>query len=349
MTHLTDKTQPRRSLYWVRVGMALSLVALALLVTPGLRGQAETNLTSAGGLTDLAKNHANDKANKVQQLNQEADLAKAQYQKNPQDGNAATALQTEAKKRLIAGLLDTGAVKTDVVNLAETARQDSRLTAAQRFELASLEEMATRKGNKYKNNDDLLQDREASARRLIAAYPDVPEAQGCLLQVAALQRGARRTALAQEVLNSAAPAAIKDSARTLILRESLAGSLLQPVLQGTPGAARLLSVLGKQPLVFYTWRPENQDSLDRAKVIAKALPKSAVTIGINLSRDLAAALTAARNLPGEQLGGGSGYGHPVALSLGLTAPSMLYAVGTDGRIQNLSDEANVPAVLAKLN
>lgn len=291
------------------------------------------------------------RAKQVEKLKQDGAAARAFRLEHPGDDKAGQALHDETKNDLLAGLLSDDRVEPEVIDAAKQASHDPALTEAQRLDLASLVEVAGRKNQKFPNRAAWVNSCEESARRLMAEHPDAPGVYQNLLEVAAMNHGAKRAALAQEIVDSNAAPETKEAARVLLIRESIGGSSLASVLGNAPGSTSLLKLAHDQPVVLYTWRPEDQRSVARAQAIAAQLPQHVAAIGINLSRDTAAAVTMAtdKKLPGAQLTGGRGYDHPVTLRLGLTSPSLMYLIGRDGIVRNLSEETNLADAFARLN
>lgn len=292
-----------------------------------------------------------ERARKAAELSRKAADAKAAREANPRSEQSSALRRQEAESRLIAGLLGDGPVDSAALALAAEVAQDSRLNPQQRFEAAALAEMAGRKGRKFANREAWQADREAAARRLLADHPTVPAAYAGLLAVADAETGRRADRLARELLDSAAPADIKQAAHALLLRRGLEGRLLAEVVGSTPGGEVFVEKAGRQPLVFYTWHPGSPASLKRARGLAQGLPEGIVAYGVNLGPDIAAALAAAKeqSLPGEQLGAGAGGRHPLARCLGLSRPGLVVAVGRDGRLHNLGDAQDLAAALKQLN
>lgn len=299
-----------------------------------------------GPSADRALSRAAERA----RLLQAAEEDRAFYTNNPDHPDAKVTRRHEAKRRLLAGLLGADELAPEVLTLAKEVRKDMRFSSEERFEVAVLEERAIARGKRFKDRDEWLRDREESARRLIAEFGDVPASYGHLLQVAQVRSGPHGVALAQQLIDCPAPEAVKALAHDLVQRQTLSGRTLLDVIGGQPGAGSLLKAAAGRPVVLYTWAPEDGAGIGRIKALAAALPAGALVLGINLSRDVptAVALAAREKLPGEQLYGARAHDSPVVRRLALTVPGLVYAIGGDGVITNLSDLPDRAAALAQL-
>lgn len=279
-----------------------------------------------------------------------ADRAKAFHARNGSDPHAPEAKRLEARYRLSAALLGEGHPGRGVIDLASSVREDVRLSAEARYEIASLQEKVARRYHRSNNREAWIAEREAGARRLLREFPQVPAVYDELLHVAALATGTRAVALSQQIIDSSALPATKEVARTLLDRHTLNGRTLVAVIGGVVGSQELLKRAQGRLLVFYTWAPENEASRQLAVDVGKAAP-TALIIAVNTSRNVAAALkmAAASKLPGEQLYGGRGFDSPVVRRLALTAPGLVYAVDREGVIENLSGRTDSVATLKHLN
>ncbi len=330
-----------------RAGLLLS----ALLLCAPLPAQRPVDLPAGPGRRDEAPS-ARDQARAAArtQLLQAAEADRAFRAADPRHPEAKEARRREAKSRLLAALLGPDAPAPELLALAKEVRHDARLAAQDRFEVAALEEMAAAHGRRFQDRGEWLRHREERARKLIAEFGEVPAAYGHLLQVAEVNPGPRGVALAQQLVDSPAPAAMKAAAQDIVQRQSLPGRTLGDVIGGLPGAAALLEEAFNRPVVFYTWSPEDESGMARLKSLAAALPAEALVLGVNLGRDVPAALAAAarENLPGAQLYGARAHDSPVVRRLALTKPGLLYVARRDGVLLNLSQARDPSVALAGL-
>ncbi len=309
-------------------------------------GAASPGEQSGGGSLPPARTQAREQERRKRL--QAAAEARAEYAAGPEAPAASEARRREAKNLLLASLLGPDALDGQPGAVARAARHDPNLPPQARFEIAMLEDMALRKATTFSSREEWLGIREEQARRLIAEFAGLPEAYGQLLPVVAASSGPHAVSLADEIINSPAPASVKEHAWNLRQRLTLGGKSLAVLIEGQPGAEPLLRAAAGRPVVIYTWQPESARSIERAGALTSALPAGALVLGVNLSRDVPAALAVAQRLPGEQLYGARGYDSPVVRRLALTAPGLLYAAGSDGVMKNLSALADPAAALAEL-
>lgn len=276
-----------------------------------------------------------------------ADEARAGQAANPGDARLRMA---GAKYRLLAALLgDTPLAEADLA-AAKAVRTDRSLPARERLELAALEDQNRRKGRRFTSPEEYWREREASARALLAEFPELPDAHTHLLAVAQGAPAAASLRLAQEIAVSNAPAEVRARARELIVRASIDGRNLHEVLGAVPGTAAILGKVTGRPVILYAWAPQDAPSIARARQLAAALPAGAVAFGVNLGPDVggALAMAAAQGLPGEQLYGGRGFDSPLVRELALTLPGMVYAANAEGVLRNFTGWRDAAEVSAHL-
>jgi hypothetical protein len=297
-----------------------------------------------------AEQRAVDKADTRAYLLAIADELSSFRKQNPEHPKAAEARLNEARSLLIAALLGDKSQESRIQTTVEEVKADTRLTSHDRFEIVALAERLLVRGS-AKSREEASVANEASARYLIREFPKEAGSYAELLHAAALASSPRAVALAQQVVDSPAPESLKLAARDIITRQTIPGKTFAELVGGQPGAGPLIKAALGRSLIIYTWRPEDQQSVDRAKAIMSAIPANALVLGVNVGPDASAALAFAKlnNLPGEQLYGARGADSPVVLRLALTASGMLYVAGKDGRMQNLSELRNPVQVLANLN
>lgn len=317
-----------------------SLTGTALAGIPSENAQGERPANATG---------AEERKAKRDKLLADADKA-AKDQKKVSGAAAAALRHEEGEKRLLAELLSEDPVNTAALEIAKALRVDPTVQTEKRLEIARLLQMAARKGRKFADRDEWQRQREVDAVQLVSEFPGQSEAHEDLLQVAATSPGPRSIALAQQIAISSAPERTKRAAAELVQRQTFDGRDIQAMLVGMEGAEFFLRSFQGKRVVFYTWAPEDEHSILRALEIAQAALGDSMVIGVNLGPDSAKALAAAqRGLPGQQLYGGSGRDSPLVQRLLLTRVGLIHAVGSDGKLKNLSAERDPAGALAKLN
>lgn len=272
------------------------------------------------------------------ELLREAD-AVAVRRKSASGEEVARLRQREITVRLMAELLSADKPDEGVASAAAQSRADHELPAAQRLEIAWLQEMLARKALKFDSREAWLTARESGARRLLEEFPDAAVAYEELASLALAYSGNQSMALARELQDAAAPASVKQRSAEILQRQAIEGKQLADVLDGVAGAAAVLNQAAGRHLVFYTWAPNHLSSVERALELAATLPADAVAIGINLGPDVALALEIARDrkLPGTQLYGARAHDSPIVRRLALTLPALVYEVSPEGIVRNISD------------
>lgn len=279
-----------------------------------------------------------------------AEQAAAAIRANPQSSDVAERRYQEARFTLLAGLLTVETAGADLLAKARAVSGNANQPTAARFDVAWLAEKASINGKKFEGREAWLVEREAAAQRLVQQFPQWSSAYDELLAVADVSDVARALRIAQTLADSPASPTTKDRAGQLATWLTLPGRTLSSVLGEVPGAAPLLQRTDGKLTVFYSWRPEDERSVQAAAQLAALLPADAVIFGVNFSSDVprAVQVAAAAGLPGEQLYGARGFDSPVVRQLALRGAALL-VVGRDGKISNLTGERNRAAALAKFN
>ncbi|MBA4137237.1 MAG: hypothetical protein C0518_07980 [Opitutus sp.] len=272
---------------------------------------------------------------------------------NPQHPDALRLRFRESKLRLLAVLLTDGSSPAagHAIALANAVHRDRHQPIEDRYEVARLLASAERKERKFADRAAWIAEREQAARRLIQEFPDLPAAYDELLAVAAISDSQRALRLARELLEAPAARASKERAQEIVWRHTTVGRPLAEAIAEIPGGMALLKRASGKSVVFYTWNPDDDRSIALANALAQQLPPETLVMGVSLSpkADRAMAIASEGKLPGEQLYGGRGWDSPVVRRLGLTVPSLLYVVGRDGVVRDLSSASDRAAALKKLN
>jgi hypothetical protein len=291
-------------------------------------------------------------ANRARLLAEASDVA-GLLKANPQHPDAPRLQFRESKLRLLAALLTDGSNPEagHAIALANAVQRDRRQPIEARYEVARLLASAERKGRKFANREAWFAEREQAARRLIQDFPDLPAAYDELLAVAAISDSQRALRLARELLEAPAARASAERAQEIVWRHTTVGRPLAEAIAEIPGGMALLKRASGKSVIFYTWAPDDDRSIGLANALAQQLPPDSLVLGMSLSprADRAMAIASDGKLPGEQLYGGRGWDSPVVRRLGLTVPSLLYAVGRDGVVHDLSSAPDRAAAMKKLN
>lgn len=291
------------------------------------------------------------RAAKVARLRQQAAEARAARMTALDHSSRTSLLQLEAKTRLLANLLSGEALDDGDLALARAVRSEHSIEPKQRVEIAILSDMVAEKDKSLASPEGRKRFRETAALALVHEFPSEPTAFERLFTVALASDTKRALEFARQVVDSPASLPTRNAAGALIARLTADGMYFADAIAEVSGFSGLFAKVHGHLAVFYTWHPEDEESIQRALSIGAALPSGARAIGINLSSDLAAALKVAadRALPGEQLANARGYDHPAAIKMGLTVSQVIYAISREGRIRNLSAEQDLAAALANLD
>jgi len=262
---------------------------------------------------------------------------------NASHAKAPEAKALEAKSLLKAMLMGDKASEAQAMELAAAVEKDRAVSSRERFEVASLAELAlvrTFQGSRQ----DRLAAQKLSAAYLVSEFPN--EAGGHLSLLGAVELGGSRSDLklvAREIIESEhAPFVAKARAQILLERYELVGKSLADVANTALGRGNFFEQCRGRQVLLYTWAAWSRSSIQFAKEIVSAAPAGVLVIGFNLDRDLAAAreIAGKESLPGEQYYNEGGIGSWVALLLKLDSAPLVYLTDDNGVIRDVAGQRN---------
>ena len=269
-----------------------------------------------------------------------AEGAKAYRQQYPGNlSRAAEAHRLEIEARLNAVLAGDASSAESTLALAEKYASDASVGARDRIEVTKL--MGFVRNSTLTDPTGLGLARQQSARRLIAAFPNDPAGYQALLNEAQnAANDAIMASLAQEVMTSAAPEAIKHSAKVLLDRQALVGQSLTGIALRALGAGNVITAGEGRVIVLYTWSTWSPGSIERAKSLMVLSPEQPLLIGISLDHDVEKARAAAREnkRPGEMIYDGLGRDSLLAQALHVGVAMPIYLAGKNGNIYSVGAE-----------
>lgn len=278
-----------------------------------------------------------------------ADEAKAFADRHPADPRAAEARCLEALSLLQAAMSGDDSGQARAMALIDEVRKDVRVPKKERARAAALSDIV-RLRPQIGNWKLFVAGHEASARNLIAEFPDEAVGFEALLRVAENHpEDAQAAALAREIVAMPAPAGVKTAAEELVSRHALVGQSLLAIAVATLGNDHALTGMKGRPIVLYTWSAERPGSVTRAKQLATFVPRETWLVGVNLDRDTeqARVLATKEGLPGEQIYDARGSDGPLATALKLRKPGQIYVTDSRGEIREVAaQQGNISAKLS---
>lgn len=280
-----------------------------------------------------------------------ADRVKGFYAGHPDAEKASAARQIEALLLMRAAELGAVGLDTRLATSVATVRSDAKLPAYDRYVVASRANEVALRSRSGLGRGALLAGYEQSARQMIAEFPDQAEPYQALVALADDQSDVSHgLALAQEVANSAAPAAIKSDAQRLADRLALVGTAPGLVLPLGESRTYSLGDSHGKPVVIYTWSMADERSLKMARWLKDGAGEQVSLIGINLDHDSAAASAQAGKLglAASQVYSPEGMQSPWAQQLHFSASGTIYLFDTGGVLRDVHGERQFQAKLATL-
>lgn len=278
----------------------------------------------------------------------DANALKAFYERNPTSPNVADAMRLEALSLLRAAQLGDKAQDVRRRKLVSDVRQRKDLPLIKRVEVAATAdnldvEQATLTG------DTRMAAYESTARDLVKEFPALPHVYQSLLSVAKNSPDLRAQAIAQDIVGMpAAPASVRAEAKLVLNRFSLVGKSAGHATQAILGNNNAFQRASGKHLIVYSWSSDSASSILVAKSLVENARPGAAFVGVCLDqRDLAPAkkLAMQENLPGEQIYDWLGRRGEVAERLSLTDPGVVYVVGPDAVIRDISAQRDLAKAL----
>jgi len=256
----------------------------------------------------------------------------------------------QTQNELRAALVGNQGARVAAIQRADAVVGDKTKPAAQRFQLAALAELVRQQAYAADINQ-LREEREVSARRLLTAFPDEPGGYEALLREADNNPDIEHAkGLAQELLAmEKAPSAIKQAAQLLHDRALLVGRPLQEVVNEAWGETGIFAEAGGRPVVIYTWASWSPGSLEQARDLAKVLPSEATLFGLGLDAETPAALALLEEhpAPGAQLTEPPRKAGQLARVLQVGKSSPIYIINAEGIFIDVAGEKVAPSVLVE--
>lgn len=278
-----------------------------------------------------------------------ADRAKEFYTKHPEHPKASEARILEVRS-LIGGARAGDATSEGRLNQAiDAIRSDKQLASAIKVQVVASHAFGRAMRGK-KTKSERLQEIEQAARGLVAEFPDQPQGYESLMTVAvSMDDENKARQIADELVKSPAPAAIKENARALLGRIDLLGKSIEGELDAADTKSAKAVVREGLPTVIYTWATWSPGSVKLAAWL-KNRGVNANVLALNLDEDVksAEALAAKENLLGTPVYDDRGRDGALAQRLKIKSAPQVIIVDATGKIRDVRGEVDLDKKLTAL-
>jgi len=278
-----------------------------------------------------------------------ADDAKEFYTRFPQHPKAVEARKHEALALMQAVRAGDASLKTRTDATVQAFRRDKSVPVEHRVEVVGTYGFSQATSGNASRAERLVA-LEQVARGLVAEFPTQSQGYESLLTVANASDNEKGRSLANELLASESPPAIKQRARLLIAQLELVGQSLATLLAGVDSVALKAALKNGKPTLIYAWILSSPGSIKLAQRLAKTTAVSDFNLfGVSLDQDTVAASqqAASEQLPGILIYDQQGPAGLLATTLKLTqAPQVFFADG-QGILRDVHGTDDITTKLAR--
>jgi hypothetical protein len=256
-----------------------------------------------------------------------------------------------AKKLEVTSLLDavdlgeTGEEKR-AIELGMRFRGDHGNSENDRFQVAR-QMMELEVENKKLRAEARLDELERQADQLVTEFPQQAGVYRIYLDVVENASEAKARQVAEKLSRSAAPATIKDQARTVVERYDLVGKTVGLDFVSENGTAFKLGDKKGKIVVAYVWSGASRASMAAFASVTKAIKPEHEVVGINVDKDVtkAKATIAHEKPPGLQYVDERGLGSPIASQLKIVDVPCVYVFNVEGKLAGFGSAGQLPKLL----
>lgn len=283
-----------------------------------------------------------------------AERARAFYEKYPDHEKAAEAHDRELRMIQIAAQLGNTNVNARLAEMEQAKLDDPNLSEDERFELraSAMQRKAMTAGSE--DRDAVMAAYEKGARDLIKEFPSRAEPYKMLLSLASGADADKAKAIAQEVLESAAPDGAKESAQGLLRKFDSLGKPVDIEFTAIDGReVDLAAMKGKVVLVDFwaTWCGPCVAELPNVKAAYNKLhPKGFEIVGISFDKDQEKleAFVEKEDIPWPQYFDGKFWDNDFGRQYGISSIPTMWLVDKQGNLIDMEARNNLQAKVEKL-
>lgn len=278
-----------------------------------------------------------------------ADRAREFYTKFPDDPHAEEAKTQEVQALINAARTGDATAEGRLNTTVEAYRADKKVSNK-----VKVQTVAAHAFNQAMRGQKTKAERFAAienvARNLAADFPDQPQGYESLMTIAAADEDeGKARKIAEELLRSPSPAAVKENARALLGRMDLMGKPIAAEFDGADAKKAKVAAKAGRVTLIYTWASWSPGSLAlAAKLKQRGVNANVVALNLDDDPKAAEALAAKEGLPGTIVYDERGREGALAQRLKVKSAPQVIIVDAQGVIRDVRGEVDLEKKLTQL-